>query len=78
MSETKILTFGVITEIIGKKNIAIGNVSSTQELQTLLEDQYPRLKEVKYAIAIDRKIITHSMPIDGNSIIALLPPFSGG
>ena len=78
MSETTVLTFGVITEIIGKSSFAVRDVSSTEELKTKLESAFPRLKTIHYAVAVNKKIISGPTTIAGDATIALLPPFSGG
>ena len=78
MNETTVLTFGVITEIIGKSSFVVNGVSSTEELKNKLEADFPRLKSIDYAVAINRKMVTSPTPLMSNETIALLPPFSGG
>lgn len=78
MRETTVLTFGVITEIIGKSSFVINDVSSTEELKAKLESSFPRLKTINYAMAVNKKIVNDSTTITDDATIALLPPFSGG
>jgi molybdopterin synthase sulfur carrier subunit len=68
----------VITEITGKSSLVVDGVSSTEDLRAKLEESYPRLKTINYAIAVNKKIVTGHTPFDENATIALLPPFSGG
>ena len=78
MSETTILTFGVITEITSKSSFVVGDVSTTEELRARLESSFPRLKTINYAMAVNKKIVNDSTTISDGATIALLPPFSGG
>ena len=78
MREITVLTFGVVTEIIGKPSFMLRDVSSTAELKEKLEAEFPRLKGMDYAIAVDKKITISSIPLESTSTVALLPPFSGG
>lgn len=77
MKEITVLTFGPITDIIGKINF-VTNAGSTDELRNELESAFPKLKNINYAMAINKKIVTTSTMLDANATVALLPPFSGG
>ncbi len=76
--KVKVLIFGQLTDITGLSEIELNNVSDRDELIVKLNELYPRLADSKYAVAIDKKVITQNTRLTGNSIIALLPPFSGG
>ncbi len=72
-------TFGQITGITGQAVLHLEEpVQDTDTLKTVLHRQYPALATVRYAIAVDKKIITGNTPVSGATEIALLPPFSGG
>jgi molybdopterin synthase sulfur carrier subunit len=73
-----IMVFGQLEDITGTSVIAFDKVSDTDLLLKKLYAQYPLLKEKKFLIAVDQKIITEKTKIVGQSTIALLPPFSGG
>ena len=72
------LSFGTIADIIGKDSIVVADVSSTSELKQKLEAEFPRLKTMEYAIAVDKQLTTTSILLENHSTVALLPPFSGG
>jgi len=72
-----IITFGQIAELLSNK-IAIDAVSDTDTLRNKLEEKFPALLNIKYAIAIDKKIVSSNTEISETSTIAILPPFSGG
>lgn len=73
-----LLTFGVVTDIIGKSCFTVEDVPSTDALKKKLEDQFPGLKTINYAIAVNRQLIKTSTSLDSSATVALLPPFSGG
>jgi molybdopterin synthase sulfur carrier subunit len=73
-----VLTFGVVTDIIGKSNLTLEDVPSTDELTKKLEAEFPRLKTINYAIAVNKQIIKATTSLDSHATVALLPPFSGG
>ena len=77
MKEITILPFGSITDIIGKSNF-VTNADSTDELRNELESAFPKLKNIKYAMAVNKQMVTTSTILDANATVALLPPFSGG
>jgi molybdopterin synthase sulfur carrier subunit len=76
--EIKVLAFGKITDIIGVSELKLQNIHSSDELINLLQTQYPKLKETKFVIAVDKKIISETVLLEDKSTVALLPPFSGG
>jgi molybdopterin synthase sulfur carrier subunit len=78
MSEINVLTFGVVREIIGKNSFVLNDVSSTEELKNKLESDFPQLRSINYAMAVNKKMVSGSTPLEDRATIALLPPFSGG
>ena len=73
-----VLTFGAVSEIVGKSDLDIDDVQSTDELKEKLETAFPRLKNINYAIAVNKQIVTGATALNAASTVALLPPFSGG
>jgi len=74
----KVLIFGQLTDIILESEIYLNEVSDRDELVNKLVQQYPALADSKYAIAVDRKVITQNTRLTDECTVALLPPFSGG
>ena len=72
-----IITFGQIAELLSGK-IILDNVIDTDLLRQRLAEEYPVLLNIKYAIAVDKKIVLGNTVITETSTVALLPPFSGG
>lgn len=77
-TEMNILVFGQLEEITGSSVVAVKNVTDTELLLQKLYAQYPLLKEKKFLISLNKKIVTEKTPIGELAEIALLPPFSGG
>ena len=78
MKQVEVKPFGVLAEIIGAQSFIVKDVDTTASLIRQIEDQFPGLKEKKYALAVNRQIVTNDTVLEPNAIIALLPPFSGG
>ncbi|MEP6465408.1 MAG: MoaD/ThiS family protein [Parafilimonas sp.] len=70
--------FGQLIDVIGKENLAFDVVEDTNALIKKLQEMYPPLTNLKYAIAINKKIIQNNTALKQDTEIALLPPFSGG
>ena len=73
-----VLTFGVITEIIGKSKFTVEPSTTTAKLKQKLESEFPRLRNINYALAVDKQLVTTETAISPDATVALLPPFSGG
>ena len=94
MKEVKILVFGSLVDVLGSNNIMIPlenkviqdeDDSNGPNLQTCTDDvlsvlkmKFPLLSEMKFVIALDKKIVQENTVVDTNSEIAILPPYSGG
>lgn len=73
-----ILAFGQVATVTGNSLVLEENAKDINHLKTILGKQYPALKELKYSIAVDKKLIHENIKLEDNATIALLPPFSGG
>jgi molybdopterin converting factor small subunit len=76
--QIKVLIFGQLTDITGVTEINLDDVSDSDQLIKMLSQRYPGLANSKYAIAVNKKVISHNTAFSDNNIVALLPPFSGG
>jgi molybdopterin synthase sulfur carrier subunit len=72
-----IIIFGRLTDIAGS-SLAVENIADTNSLIKKLHTLYPALADSKYAIAVNKKVVNENTTLSENSIVALLPPFSGG
>lgn len=72
----KIIAFGQIAEITGKEfSVQANNI---YELKSALEKQFPLIGERKYAIAVNKKLVSDNLTLKENDTVAILPPYSGG
>ncbi len=76
--DVNIISFGAIKDITGSNNIVLQNINDTNQLVHQLEELYPALSNIKYAIAVDKKIVSGKTQLYNNATVAILPPFSGG
>ncbi len=74
----KLLTFGVINEIVENKQISNEQIKSTDDLLIILENKYPEIKNLNYKISVNRKLINGNTILNDNDEVAVLPPFAGG
>jgi sulfur-carrier protein len=74
--EVTIIAFGQIAEITGR-TLTI-EAADTAVLKTALQIQFPALLDKKYAIAVNKKLVTDTVALAENDTVALMPPYSGG
>lgn len=74
----KVLFFSSIAEITGLNEQDLPVLTSVGELKRWLETTYPSVRNIRYAVAVNRKIAGENERLDENAEIAILPPFSGG
>jgi molybdopterin converting factor subunit 1 len=76
----KVLAFGIAKDIFGGTSISIEtNGNTTLDLKTSLEEQYPRLKELRsYMLAVNNEYALDDGILAETDEIALIPPVSGG
>jgi molybdopterin synthase sulfur carrier subunit len=72
-----IILFGRLADIAGN-SVSLDNVADTDGLIKALHNTYPALAESKYVIAVNKQVITSNTSLNENSVVALLPPYSGG
>lgn len=70
--------FGNLAEIGENKSINIETLRNTSDLINYLNEQFPTLKEKKYLVAINQKMIKGTQELKEGDEVAFLPPFSGG
>ncbi len=73
----RVLLFGMIAEKAGATEI-VANAVSLNTLRKELEERIIGLAQMRYALAVDRRIEVADRPLNGDEEIAVLPPFAGG
>ncbi|MGZ3873766.1 MAG: MoaD/ThiS family protein [Mucilaginibacter sp.] len=77
----KILAFGIAKDIFGSTsvNLDLANDATVYNLQYLLEQQYPRLKQLaSYMVAVNNEYALPGDSLHERDEIAIIPPVSGG
>lgn len=77
MVSIKIIAFGQLAELIGDSAVDM-QATDIADLQRLLAERFPALKNKKYALAVNKQVVSGNAPLAEGSTVALLPPFSGG
>jgi len=73
-----VLFFGILSDITGKSKLTFDNIPNTEELLLHLESEYTALKNIKYLISVNKKLVNSNLMFKDGDEIALMPPFAGG
>jgi molybdopterin converting factor subunit 1 len=73
-----VLFFGQLAEIAGSSSLEIGDFEHTDNLKAALMDRFPLLAQRSFAIAVNKTIVQQNTVLPAGSVVAFLPPFSGG
>ena len=74
----KIKIFGQLTDIVKSHELTLNDIADTNSLVSELNKRFPTLSASRYLMAVNKQTITANTVLDNDSIVALLPPFSGG
>lgn len=77
----KILAFGIAKDIFGNSSVSmeLANNATVYNLKYLLEQQYPRLKQLaSYMVAVNNEYALPGDSLHERDEIAIIPPVSGG
>jgi len=80
MTEYQVYYFGMIAErtTCDKEVFSIEKRLTVNQLDEMLQQKYPMLKNLSYKIAVDKNFVPPETIVSNNQEIALLPPFAGG
>lgn len=79
--KVKVLAFGIAKDIFGSTSIDISldQAADIAQLKHLLEEKYPKLKELaSYMVAVNDEYAQDTVIITEQDEIAIIPPVSGG
>jgi molybdopterin synthase sulfur carrier subunit len=76
--ELELMYFGQLTDITGCSMQQLPMVLDTDALRQWLYAQYPAMRQAKFMIAINNKLVSGNVAIPEGARIAFMPPFSGG
>lgn len=73
-----VLFFGPLAEHTGCGSLQLAAHPDTASLQQSLVEKFPALAVRQFALAVNKTIIHQNTALQEGSVVALLPPFSGG
>ena len=76
--QVRIMIFGQLTDIINTSTLTLTDIADTNGLVYELNKLYPALAGSNYIMAVNKQTIAANTILKEDSIVALLPPFSGG
>lgn len=76
--QVRIMIFGQLTDIINTSTLTLSDIADTNGLVNELNKLYPALAGSNYIMAVNKQAIVANTILKEDSIVALLPPFSGG
>ena len=79
--KVNLLAFGIAKDIFGGSSVTVDmlNDATVSNLKYLLEQQYPRLKQLgTYMVAVNNEYALDGDTIHERDEIAVIPPVSGG
>ncbi|GGI25392.1 MoaD/ThiS family protein [Pedobacter mendelii] len=76
--EIEVISFGKIAELITTKKLILDFILDTDDFKKYLEETYPELNNIKYKLAVDKQIVQTNCKLKDGSVVAIMPPFSGG
>ena len=78
VKEITVLAFGAVADVLGKNYFTLAGAASTNDVVSHLEQEFPALKNIRYALAVNKQTVTADTALTDAATVALLPPFSGG
>ncbi len=72
------MIFGQLTDILNSNELILTGIADTNSLVSELNKRYPALAGTKYMMAVNKQTVITNTILKEDSIVALLPPFSGG
>jgi molybdopterin synthase sulfur carrier subunit len=70
--------FGQLTDLVKTEKVLIEGVSDTDMVRKKIVEMYPILANATFKMALNNKLIIENVEVAENSVIAFMPPFSGG
>jgi len=76
--EIEIISFGKIAEFITPQRLILEKINDTDSLKSHLEQIFPKLRGMKYKLALNKTVLQYNEQLNQNDSVAVMPPFSGG
>ena len=72
-----VLLFGRLAEICGQNNFVF-EASDTDAVCDKLKSDFPEIKQISFALAVNKTMIIGNTKLTEGDEVALMPPYSGG
>jgi molybdopterin converting factor small subunit len=70
--------FGQLTDIVKTEKVLMEGVSDTDMVMKKMLEMFPELTSSTFKLALNNKLVIENTAVAENSVIAFMPPFSGG
>ena len=77
----QILFFGAAHDITGMRNMdaVVTDDMDTESLKKMLQERFSGINaDLRYALAVNQKVVAVNQPLSEGDVVAILPPVSGG
>lgn len=74
----EVLFFGQLTDITNTSSIRVEDQTDLNALKKYIFQQYPHLSNSNFIIAVDNKLVNDNIKLYEHSVVAFMPPYSGG
>ncbi len=74
----KVMLFGSLADLAGKSELWFSNCQDIQSLKDKLLNEFPELRNSKFLISVDKKLVKDNHQLQPGTEVAFLPPFAGG
>jgi sulfur-carrier protein len=74
----KVLFFGHLAEIAGTDQLELSLFGNSEEALIFIRNKFPQMRDLKFAVSVNKKLIQTTVNLKDEDTLALLPPFSGG
>ena len=74
----RLLFFGSLADIAGKKEFDLAGVQNTHQLKEKIFENYPEMAGHSFLLAVNKKVQSGNVQLNEDDTVALMPPFSGG
>ena len=78
MHKVEIRFFGQLTDLTKADVIFLEDMVNTDLLKKRVIELYPALAHTTFMMALNNNMVNEKTDIASNSVIAFMPPFSGG
>jgi molybdopterin converting factor small subunit len=78
MNIIQVQLFGCLIDAVGAANINVEEANDLQSLREKILCAYPSLQKFSFVTALNKKIEKGNAVLNEKSMVALMPPFSGG